>query len=140
MINKTLKVDLAPAEAFDLFARRMGDWWPVESHSVAAGRGARPDAVTVEPRTGGAVYETSGAERADWGRVAHWAPGERLDLDWWPGRTEADATRVSVRFTPEEGGTRVDLTHTGLGLDRAANYDSGWEMCLSRFAAAMAHA
>ena len=140
MIAKTLKVDLAPAEAFDLFARRMGDWWPVESHSVAAGRGARPDAVTVEPRTGGAVYETSRGERSDWGRVAHWVPGERLDLDWWPGRTEADATRVSVRFTPEGDGTRVDLTHAGLGADRKRAYGAGWDMCLARYRAALAHA
>ena len=138
MIEKTLKVDLRPAEAFDLFARRMGDWWPVERLSVAAERDERPAAVVVEPRTGGAVYETDGAgARSEWGRVAHWAPGERLDLDWWPGRTEADATRVSVRFLPEGDGTRVDLTHAGLGTRERA-YGPGWEMCLARFGAMVA--
>ena len=135
MIEKTLKVDLRPAEAFDLFARRMGDWWPAERLSVAAERGERPAAVVVEPREGGAVYETDGAgTQFEWGRVALWAPGERLDLDWWPGRTEADATRVSVRFLAEAGGTRVDLIHSGLD-GREGIYGPGWEMCLSRYGA-----
>ena len=141
MIRKTVTVPLDPARAFDLFARRLGDWWPVESHSVAAGRGERPAAVTVEPREGGLIYETAqNGERTQWGRVARWAPGERLDLDWWPGRTEADASRVSVRFVPEQGGTRVDLTHAGLGPDRTQTYRTGWGAVLSAYRGAFAAA
>jgi uncharacterized protein YndB with AHSA1/START domain len=51
-------------------------------------------------------------------------------------------TEVEVRFTAEAGGTRVDLEHRG--WDRAgaaatkmgAQYDGGWDLVLSRYAAA----
>ena len=32
-IRKTVLVDFAPAEAFELFTTRVSSWWPVRSHS-----------------------------------------------------------------------------------------------------------
>jgi uncharacterized protein YndB with AHSA1/START domain len=49
---------------------------------------------------------------------------------------------VEVRFTPEDGGTRVDLEHrgwerAGAAAEKAApQYGGGWDLVLARYAAA----
>ena len=35
-IRKTVLVDFAPAEAFELFTERIASWWPVERTPTAA--------------------------------------------------------------------------------------------------------
>jgi uncharacterized protein YndB with AHSA1/START domain len=68
--------------------------------------------------------------------------------DWWPIAThsgyEEDAATVTfegVRFTPNAGGTRVELEHRAweaLGARAQSTrdrYDSGWPGVLDRYAA-----
>jgi hypothetical protein len=137
-IRKTVTVPLATRDAFDLFTARIDQWWPKDTHSVAASNGTGADAqVRIEPHEGGHVIETGpdGSEAA-WATVTRWEPGRRVTLDWHPGRGEDQATRVDVTFEPTEGGTRVDLTHDGfdvLGDDAAtmcASYTTGWDHVL----------
>ena len=66
-IRKTVLVDFAPAEAFELFTTRVSSWWPVETHSYATTRS--PD-VVFEPRVGGRVYEVTDEGEQDWAQDA----------------------------------------------------------------------
>lgn len=139
-IRKSITVPLAPNDAFRLFTDGFGTWWPLSSHSISAANGALPKSVTVEPRKGGSITETTDAGTKEvWGRVTEWKPGVRLDIDWHVGRDASEATQVSVVFTPEDGGTRVELTHDGFdqfgdaATAQHGRYQSGWDVVLAAF-------
>lgn len=117
-------------EAFRLFTEQIDTWWPLATHSVGRGRAV---ACRVEGRVGGRLYETldDGSE-AEWGEVLTWEPPRRLVFTWHPGRDRGTAQEVEVRFSPVDGGTRVDLEHRGWeaygeGAAKArSEYESGW--------------
>lgn len=136
-VRHSVDVPLSPQEAFALFTEGLTSWWPLDSHSVAAGKDQRPTDVTVEPREGGRVIETlpDGTE-VPWATVTEWLPGRRLALAWYPGQSEQDATDVEVTFAPLGNGCRVIVHHSGFARlgDRAASvatsYRSGWPVVL----------
>jgi DNA-binding transcriptional ArsR family regulator len=132
--------------AFELYTARLGEWWPLETHSIAAMRGGRPRTAVIEPRAGGRMYEVmdDGAE-APWGEVTAWDPPHRLGIAWHVNPEAPAATEIEVRFTPQDGGTRVEVEHRGwerLGPDRGAaaraEYAAagGWLAVLGRYEAA----
>jgi uncharacterized protein YndB with AHSA1/START domain len=128
-IRKTVLVDFAPAEAFELFTNRIASWWPVGTHSYG---GDEVTDVVLEPRAGGRLYEVTAAGEQDWGSVLAWEPPHRLLLDWQIG--EARGTEVEVRFSPEGPGTRVELEHRGFGAsDPRDRYEQGWSVVLAPF-------
>ena len=130
-IRKTVLVDFAPAEAFELFTARIASWWPVGSHSYA-GDGVKD--LVFEPHVGGRVYEVSDAGEQDWARVREWEPPHGFLLDWLIG--DAHGTEVEVRFSPEGPGARVVLEHRGWGPDGTPSHDrytSGWDVVLAPF-------
>ncbi|WP_420858988.1 SRPBCC domain-containing protein [Marivivens marinus] len=137
-IIKTVIVNCDPARAFDVFANRIADWWPLEGHVVSAAAGKAALAVTIEPRVGGAVYETMHVGgRAEWGEVLIYDPGTRLAMTWHPGNNADNPTRVEVGFAAtDDGRCAVTLTHTGweVWADQAGprrdNYDKGWDFVL----------
>jgi uncharacterized protein YndB with AHSA1/START domain len=128
-IRKTVLVDFAPAEAFDLFTRRIASWWPIRTHSYGA------DAVTnvvFEPKVGGRVYEVTDKGEQEWGRVREFDPPNRFLLEWLIG--EATGTEVEVTFAPEGPGSRVVLEHRGFSSpDPRENYAGGWDVVLAPF-------
>ena len=63
-IRKTVLVDFAPAEAFELFTDRIASWWPVGTHSYG---GEDVTDVVLEPGVGGRLYEVTAAGRAGLG-------------------------------------------------------------------------
>jgi uncharacterized protein YndB with AHSA1/START domain len=129
-IRKTVLVDFAPAEAFELFTARINSWWPTKTHSYG---GEDVTGVVFEGKPDGRLYEVTDAGERDWGRVREWDPPHRLVLDWLiqPG------TEVEVTFAPEGPGSRVVLEHRGFGDGEArGSYDSGWDVVLAPFAAA----
>jgi uncharacterized protein YndB with AHSA1/START domain len=129
-IRKTVLVDFAPAEAFELFTTRIASWWPVGTHSYG---GDEVTDVVLEPRTGGRLYEVTVAGEQEWGSVLAWEPPDRLLLDWQIG--DARGTEVEVRFSPEGPGTRVELEHRGFSADDPRDrYESGWDIVLAPFA------
>jgi len=145
-VARTVTVALPPQQAFELFTRRMTDFWPA-THSIGSSPMA---AVVVEPRAGGRWFErgTDGSE-CPWGQVTVWNPPRRLVLLWQIGLDwqydPALQTDVEVRFTAEAaGGTRVDLRHGHLERFRAgteqarAVFDSpdGWTGILGNLVAA----
>jgi uncharacterized protein YndB with AHSA1/START domain len=130
-IRKTVLVDFAPQEAFELFTARIASWWPVGSHSYGG------DAVTdvvFEPNAGGRVYEVTDAGERDWATVRVWEPPDGFVLEWLIG--DANGTEVEVRFSPEGPGARVVLEHRGWGPDGTpthGNYSEGWDVVLGTF-------
>jgi uncharacterized protein YndB with AHSA1/START domain len=129
VIRKTVLVDFAPAEAFELFTAKIASWWPVRTHSYGG------DAVTevvLEPQVGGRLYEITGEGEQDWGHVLEWDPPHRFLLDWQIG--DACGTEVEVRFAPEGPGTRIELEHRGFGAsDPRDRYAGGWDVVLAPF-------
>lgn len=130
-IRKSVTVSRPAAEAFEIFTAGLSAWWPHGRYSI---HGAELATCAMEPRAGGEVYEVSKAgNRAVWGTLLLWEPPHRFVMTWHPGRPAEGAQEVEVRFSPVEGGTRVELEHRGwerLG-DRAEaarkGYDGGWD-------------
>ena len=136
-IRKTVLVDFAPAEAFELFTSRASSWWPVSTHSYG---GDKVKEVVFEPQVGGSVHEVTNEGTAPWARVLEWEPPHRFVLEWLIGKCAG--TEVEVRFTPEGPGARVELEHRGWPEDTARDgydgYDKGWDFVLGRFVEAAA--
>ncbi len=127
--------------AFRVFTERMGDWWPVATHSI------EPDRITtaaMECALRGRVLErhADGTE-ANWGVVRVWEPPARVVFSWNPSYEQRPETEVEVTFTElATGETRVDLAHRGweaLG-ERATSlrkgYEEGWPIVLGPYAGA----
>lgn len=129
VIRKTVLVDFAPAEAFELFTARIASWWPVGTHSYA---GDAVKDVVLEPQVGGRLYEVTDDGEQDWGKVLAWDPPNGFLLDWQIG--EACGTEVEVRFSPEGPGARVELEHRGFSAsDPRERYAGGWDVVLAPF-------
>ena len=133
-IVKTVTVPLDPAAAFELFTARMGDWWPLRSHSVG---GAGSQGVVLGPTA--AVETLPDGSTATWGEVLAWQPPVRLSMTWHPGaapgpdpdRGDRDL-RAGGRGHPRAPGAQR------LGAARArapGDYDSGWDTVLAGFVA-----
>ena len=137
-VRKTVRVERPVAEAFRLFTDEIARWWPLREHSVAE---ERAETVVFEPREGGRVYERKDDGTISyWAEVVAWEPPHRFVLAWQPNPESPAPTEVEVTFTPEAGGTRVDLEHRGwerLG-ERAelarTEYETGWDGVLGGYA------
>ncbi len=129
-IRKTVLVDFAPPEAFDLFTAGIASWWPVGSHSYG---GEAVTDVVFEGRVGGRVFEVTAAGEQDWANVVEHDPPSGFVLEWLIG--DAHGSEVEVRFAPEGPGTRVELEHRGFGTARPRErYETGWDVVLAPFA------
>ncbi len=136
-VRKSITVAAPPERAFGVFTERIGEWWPLRSHSLA---GERTQTAVVEGREGGRLYERSvEGEEQSWGTVTAWEPPRRLVVAWHVNPERPIATELEVRFSPEGSGTRVELEHRGFeqyadGAEARASYDGGWDTVLARFA------
>jgi DNA-binding transcriptional ArsR family regulator len=135
-VVKIITVPGDPSLVFELFTTRMGEWWPLDTHSIGG-----DDAVDarVDPQVGGRVYEvTREGQEHEWGRVAGWEPGRRVAFDWHPGIPVAQSTHVEITFRQTAEGTELTLVHDGWEArgDEAtrmrAEYDTGWDHVLAR--------
>jgi uncharacterized protein YndB with AHSA1/START domain len=140
-VRHTLTVPIPADQAFALFTEGFNSWWI--GHHI--GKADLAEAI-LEPRVGGRWYErgVDGSE-CDWGRVLAFQPPGRLVLTWqissqW--EFDPDLTRASeieVRFTEEDGHTRIDFEHRhierlGPGADELAKQvDRGWSEILDRY-------
>jgi uncharacterized protein YndB with AHSA1/START domain len=132
-IRKTVLVDFAPPEAFDLFTERIHRWWPAASHSYG---GEAVTSVVFEGRPGGRVYEVTAEGERMWARVAEYEPPRRFLLEWLIGEPP---TEVEVTFEPEGPGSRVVLEHRGFErVENRESYDNGWDVVLAPFVDAAA--
>ena len=143
-IHKIVEVPLNPDEAFALFTDGIDSWWPGATHSVSAKDGNTPRNIQIEPHKGGKIIETKqdGAS-CIWGEVIAFDPGAYLSFTWHPGKSEAEATVVSVSFKTTKDGTQVDLTHGGFDIlgpladAVSTSYVTGWDMVLGCYCGAV---
>jgi uncharacterized protein YndB with AHSA1/START domain len=144
-IRRGISVRCTPEQAFEVFTGGMDTWWPVETHSRAAVEleGVKAERVEIQQGPGGRITEhLSNGDALSWGEVVAWEPPTRLVLAWKPHGRPQPPTELEVTFTPEAGGTRVELEHRGwerLTEDYQALYESygdGWVHTLGRYAAA----
>ena len=136
-VVKIVRVACSPEEAFRYFTVDLSIWLPVATHYVVAYESEfndNPAAVIFEPRVGGRILErTSSGEEHLWGTVLTWEPPTLVVFSFHPGRTEKEAQRVEVRFSPAAEGARVVLTHSGWDKLTAKaqksrdSYNQGWE-------------
>ncbi len=140
-VKKTIHVAAPQAHAFDVFTRRIGQWWP-KTHHIAAGE--MKDSV-IETRLGGRWYEVGvDGRETEWGKVLAWEPPSRVTLSWHlNSRFQIDpavASQVDVLFFAEgANATRVELEHRIDAPDAAeiqASVDSprGWGLLLGLYA------
>lgn len=125
IVETEVTVAVSLARAFEVFTAEFGAWWPRQHHIGSADMADG----TIEPWVGGRWFERGvDGSACDWGLVLAWDPPHHVAVSWHldgdfayvpdPDRS----SRVDVRFTEVDGGTRVVLTHSG--LDR---HGPGWE-------------
>ena len=133
-IRKAITVEASVETAFDTFTRAIATWWPSGSHRVFEDGST----VVFEERAGGRLYERApDGDEADWADVIDWDRPHRLLLRWRVN-PKRGPTEVEVRFTAEDGGTRVELEHRGWDdAEGRANYQTGWDPVLDSFAEAI---
>lgn len=137
-INKEVTVAADQERAFEVFTARIGDWWPLRTHSVGL---EEAESLSMECRPGGRLIETyGGGKEAEWGRVLAWDPPARIVFTWYPGRPGEAATEIEVTFVALSASeTRVRLEHRGwetLPSERRAGraeYVTGWDFVLGHF-------
>jgi uncharacterized protein YndB with AHSA1/START domain len=136
-IRQSVDVDCSIEDAFELFTKEFGAWWPLAEYSVA---GDEAESCTIEPWAGGRVFERTGTgEEHDWGSVRRWDPPSRLSLAWDPGCLGDASQTVDVQFEEVADGTRVTVTHSswetpGIAVCAAhTNCDGMWAAALRRF-------
>jgi uncharacterized protein YndB with AHSA1/START domain len=135
-IRKSIWVARPPETSFRVFCEEMSEWWP----GGFGGKDARP---RLELHVGGRFYEqrADGSEY-DIGRVTAYQPPSIVAFSWHAPSWDV-VTQVEVRFTPEAGGTRIELEHRGFEQDAKTrdarkSYDSGWESILGYYQGALA--
>jgi Activator of Hsp90 ATPase homolog 1-like protein len=114
-IMVSIRLKVTPAVAFDLFTRKVDDWWR-RGPKYRMGPQGR---LRFEPGEGGRlveIYDEAAGDLFEIGRILVWRPGERLMFEWrTPNFTADQVTEVDIGFTAIEGGTRLTLEHRGLG-------------------------
>ena len=138
-VQKTVTVPLTTAAAFDLFVRRLHEWWPLAARSVSLDNAA---SCHVEAHLGGRLYERSRDGREEiWGRFTVFEDGTRVVFAWHPGIAETSATEVEINFSAVGSSTRIVIEHRHwerLG-PRASLVrgimDAGWPGVLARYQA-----
>ena len=141
-VIRSVEIKAPPGRAFDLFASRIGDWWPV---GKTVGKNPHV-AIMIEPRAGGRWFERDAeGNETQWGKVLAYEPPGRLLLGWqlnaqWIYDPDF-LTEVELAFeaTPA-GGSKVTLEHRNLerfGGDAeriAGQVGGGWPAFLGHFA------
>lgn len=144
-IHATVNVRRTPEEAFRVFTREMGSWWPLQAFSMAEDTEGRvkAESVVFEEREGGRVFEVmSDGTEGTWATILAWDPPRRLVLAWKPNLTDNPPTELEVTFTADDGGTRVDLEHRGwerlgaMAEEARSGYGDNWNGVLALFVGA----
>ena len=135
-IRKSIWVERSPEIAFRVFCHDISEWWP-------GGFSGKDSKVFLEGEVGGRFYERrpDGSEY-EIGRVTAYQRPSLMGFTWRAPSWDVD-TEVEIRFSPENGGTRVELDHTGWEQsaktrDTRNNYDSGWGTILGHYQKALA--
>ena len=90
----------------------------------------------LDPRPGGTYRVLMGGTHQSDGEFLEVVPNERVLFSFgWdePGHPiPGGSTRVEIRLEPDERGTTVRLTHSGLPEDAVSDHTGGWDHYLGR--------
>jgi uncharacterized protein YndB with AHSA1/START domain len=131
MIVKSVVLPLPPLAAFELFTRKMGEWWPSDR------RHTQDPSSEIFLLESGRFYERAhDGHEIELGRVRAWEAPDRILLDFFIATTPEKPTEVEITFAAEKGGTRVTVTHRSkpesesLWTARAPRYERSWDVML----------
>jgi uncharacterized protein (TIGR03086 family) len=96
----------------------------------------------VELRAGGEYRWTIAPGHTASGTITELEPGKRVVFTWgWEGSEDLapGASTVTITLEPAQGGTLVNLVHTGLTPEQAAGHLEGWNHYAERLVAAARH-
>jgi uncharacterized protein YndB with AHSA1/START domain len=131
-IRREVLVASGREKAFEVFTARIGDWWPLATHSLHGAGGS------VAFEDGEIIERSAGGEVSVWGSVTRWDPPDAISFSWHPGRPDGRPTQVTVSFAAAGEQTLVTLEHSGWEVldDPAAardEYTSGWPAVLDGY-------
>ena len=120
-VSVSVMVAVPPQAAFDAFTQQIDQWW--RKGVAYRASGARGGVLAIEPRVGGRLFEawadSGGMHGHEAGRVTIWEPPHRLAFEWRGTNFEpGESTLVDIRFVATEGGTRLELVHSGFAALR----------------------
>ncbi len=147
-VKAEVTVPLSREEAFELFTRKFGHWWPHDysySGEVLAG-------IEFGRAEGEWCYELGPhGFRCDFGRISKWEPPSRVAFTWQigpkstPQPNPSKASLVTVTFAERSAGqVSVTVEHSDFAKhgEGAAHYraemasEYGWPFVLEQYAAA----
>ncbi len=138
IVEKSILLACAPADAFRCFTEQASAWWPPERRHT----GDTESEIFL--REEGRFYERARDGReVELGRVRAWEPPARLLLDFFPGTDAEHPTEVEVLFAAEPGSertTRVTVLHRAtaaseaLFSSRASRFVASWDLLLPALA------
>ena len=129
-MTASIHIEARPDEVYEYFTRS-------DAMEAWMGQFARLDPVI------GGEFAVDIEGTAVRGRYLELDPPKRLVVSWgFAGSDElpAGASTVQVDLLDEDGGTRVEITHTDLPEPRAAGHETGWHHFLGRLRDHVAHA
>lgn len=141
-VRKSIEVELAPLDAFQLFTSDMAAWWPATHHINSS-----PFVeIMIEPRVGGGWYEVGqDGSTCQWGSILAWDPPHKvvfawgLQSDWKFSPDLSRSSEVEVRFLPVgDSATLIEFEHRYFerhaeGLKIAGSVSQGWSQVLERY-------
>ncbi|HWW21436.1 MAG TPA: SRPBCC domain-containing protein [Steroidobacteraceae bacterium] len=112
----SIRVDLPPALAFEIFTGEIDRWWRRGPRFRHAGQ--RGGFIRIEPQVGGRLFESidspHGQSVFEVGRVRVWQPPSRVAFSWRNANfAPEESTDVEVEFSATRSGTLVTVTHQG---------------------------
>jgi uncharacterized protein YndB with AHSA1/START domain len=116
-VSVTVRVEVAPDVAFEVFTTEIDLWWRRGIAYRASGKAQ--GVLVLEPKLGGRLFEEyigpDGPAVHEAGRVTAWQPPSRLAFEWRGSNFAAgESTEVEVSFTrTASGATQVVLVHRG---------------------------
>jgi hypothetical protein len=134
---KSVTLPLAPAAAFDLFTRKIGEWWPRDRRHT---RDPRSEIFLLET---GRFYERARDGReVELGCVRCWDMPNRILLDFFIATSPERPTEVEIAFAARGEGTEVTVMHRpkpsseALWSERAPRYARSWDVVLDALSGA----
>ena len=139
MIVKSVMLPLPPPAAFELFTRKIGEWWPPDR------RHTQDPASEIFLLQSGRFYERArDGHEVELGYVRSWELPRRILFDFFIATGPEKPTEVEITFAADEGGTRVTVIHRpkpsseALWTERAPRYTRSWDVVLAALSQAAA--
>ena len=142
-VSVEVRVPLLVEDAFDLFTRRIGEWWPL-AYTFA---GSRTETVAVDEGQGGRWFERDDDEReTSWGEIRALRAPDMFTAAFAVSPTRSpeppgQASEVTITFEPDGLYTRVSVHHhdwerhgpQAQAMRDGMASDQGWPVILAEY-------